>query len=175
MSRQKNWLATCSGWTRSCSYFSFAIKRDTITVFAVIKIADGFPINYTRYVSAYYSDMTSLPDKHPEKWRIFSSVQQYIKKKFPLTRLLKQQSSTVQELERHPTLILRIPTRVTAPNSTSQWQVQEAKVLHRRPRRWQRARPQKLFCALIEIVCVDDHYCWKPQSTNARCVKVPRP
>jgi len=42
MSRQKNWLATCSGWTRSCSYFSFAIKRDRITVFAVIKIADAF-------------------------------------------------------------------------------------------------------------------------------------
>lgn len=54
-------------------------------------------INYARYMSAYYSDMTSLPDEHPEVHEFMRnggfSVQLSTTihlEEFPLTRLLKK-------------------------------------------------------------------------------------
>ena len=142
-----------------------------------------FSINYTRYKSAYYSDMTSLPDKHPEKWRIFRvflvqlsntfgkiSVYQALKAaEFDSSRV--REASYADFKNTHSSHSPQQYFSMTSSRSKSR----KPSVLYRRPRRWQRARPQKLFCALIEIVCADDHNCWKPQSTNARFVKVPRP
>ena len=179
MSRRKNWLATCSGWTRSCSYFSFAIKRDRTTVFAVFKIADGF-LSTTQDTSQLIIAIWQVYQISTLRNGGFLVQVSNTFEKISVDQALKAaefDSSRVREAsyaDFKNTHLSHNPQRYFSMTSSriKSW---KPSVLYRRPRRWQRARPQKLFCALIEIVCADDHYCWKPHFTNARCVKVPRP